>query len=446
MRFVRETGVHSSRSPFIRLSLYVPLPTRTITVPTLKLRPKNGQLFVLVINMRRSFFQFSLGATCILSLSLVSACSAERSNDADGLGGDDGGFQSGGTTTSGGVGDGEDGQGDGQDDGGEVGGVEGDGGGEGNGAEGTVWEDCDVPEHVPCDGDSDDLVNAIGLNCPDELQFDVSVNAGAGTTGVGQGFGNTDTWSPNEGSRFAVMGSGLLSELTNETPPQDSNQFPTYCSDDIDGLDEGDPSAPGPNDPQATLPAPIVAKDVGAQDCNENPELIGTGDCSNSVQTQFEQGQLDVGGGAFDYAEMRIVAEVPGGASSFSYDFAFFSTEYPEYFGQPYNDMYIAWLESEEWTGNVSFDEQGNPISLNAGFLDYKDDSANLPEFDGTCIKQHGATKWLTSTASVKPGEKITVVLAIFDLSDNILDSYVFIDNFQWGCEGGAPPTTIPIG
>ena len=32
-----------------------------------------------------------------------------------------------------------------------------------------------------------------------------------------------------------------------------------------------------------------------------------------------------------------------------------------------------------------------------------------------------------------------------FDLSDSVLDSYAFIDNFQWGCEGEVPPSTTPI-
>ena len=51
-------------------------------------------------------------------------------------------------------------------------------------------------------------------------------------------------------------------------------------------------------------------------------------------------------------------------------------------------------------------DEMGNPISVNAGYLDYKD-------------------------AKMDP--------------DSVLDSFVFLDNFRWGCEGGLPPTTIPI-
>jgi hypothetical protein len=132
--------------------------------------------------------------------------------------------------------------------------------------------------------------------------------------------------------------------------------------------------------------------------------------------------------------------------TSFSYDLAFFTTEWPEYANSTFNDMYVGWLSSELWTGNISFDALGNPVSLNAGFLDFQDGGGALPEFAGTCMRQHAGTNWLATTASVAPGEVITLVFAIFDLSDSALDSYVFLDNFQWGCEPSGKPSTEPIG
>jgi hypothetical protein len=178
-----------------------------------------------------------------------------------------------------------------------------------------------------------------------------------------------------------------------------------------------------------------------AGDCTIDSAIIGTGDCSNTVATQFEVGEL-----AFDYAELRVLAQVPADSVSFSYDFAFVSTDYPEYFGSPFNDLYVGWLESERWTGNISFDAMGNAISLNADFLNLRDDTASLPEFSGTCMKQHAGTHWLSTTAPVAPGEQITLVLAVFDLSDDLLDSYVFLDNFEWGCDSASAPTTEPAG
>jgi hypothetical protein len=201
---------------------------------------------------------------------------------------------------------------------------------------------------------------------------------------------------------------------------------------------------PGPVDP---LPAPMNASAVSAtEDCVDNPGLVGTGDCSNTLEQQWSQGD-----GAYDIAIMRFTVEVPVATYGFSYDFAFFSTEYPDFYHDIFNDIYIAWLESEQWTGNISFDEMGNPISLNAGFLDYKDAPnpddcpapCTAPELGGTGFEGNAATKWLTTTAPVTPGETIEVLWAIMDLSDAILDSAVMLDNWLWSCEGG-PPVTIP--
>jgi hypothetical protein len=297
--------------------------------------------------------------------------------------------------------------------------------------EGELCEgDCDIPEHVPCDAAANSpLAQTIGLNCPGEPVVQFSMNGNASAMGRRNAFGNAGAFPPREGSGYAVIGSGAVADLDGA-----ADLFLTYCSKDLAGGDVG------------TLPAPIVPTNVGAQTCTENPALIGTGDCSNTIA-----GQLTAG--AFDYTELKFTTVVPTTVNSLSYDLAFFSIEYPDYYQSQFNDMYIGWLESEAWTGNISFDTQGNPISLNAGFLDYKDSCApgdtncgSAPALHGTCMETHAGTKWLTSTAGVKPGEQITVLFAIFDQGDGVLDSYVFLDNFQWGCEGDLPPQTVPIG
>ena len=290
---------------------------------------------------------------------------------------------------------------------------------------GTECE-CTIPEHQPCDAATGDPFRAMGLGCPGELAVQTTVTGPPGAIGVRSSFGGNGTFAPREGSAYAVIGSGFVTDLDMQTPNGDSNQDPTHCNDDLGGQwDVG-----------GTLPPPLRVNNVGG-DCTVNPGLLGTGDCSNTIADQFNQGSS-----ANDYVELRFDLDVPLDVVSLSYDFAFFSTEYPYYYNSAFNDMYVGWLESEAWTGNISFDAMGNPISLNAGFLDYRDDAGNLPEFAGTCMRQHAGTGWLSTNAGVVPGEHITVAFAIFDLSDSILDSYVFLDNFQWGCEPGAPTTT----
>jgi hypothetical protein len=297
-------------------------------------------------------------------------------------------------------------------------------------AEGGDCGECIPSTHEPCDQGASNMIAALGLNCPGDAQVEVTTFGSPAAMAVRTGFGATAEWAPREGSAFAVLGSGLTTDLDLETPPGDLDIDPLHCNDDLGAM----------YDMGTSLPAPIQTVDVGG-DCAMNPALLGTGDCSNTINGQFSQG-----GSANDYTEIRIVADVPITNNSLNYDFAFFSTEYPFYFGSAFNDMYIGWLESESWTGNISFDTSGNPISLNAGFLDFRDDGAGLAEFDGTCMKQHAGTKWLQSVAPVTPGETITLVLAVFDLSDSILDSYVFLDNFGWGCDGDDTPSTTPVG
>jgi hypothetical protein len=286
---------------------------------------------------------------------------------------------------------------------------------------------CGAPTADSCDHLDDDPWHAIGLNCPGGQQVNGTIGGAAAQLHVHAG--NVGTYvpapyPPQEGEKIVILSSGNAADLL------------------VPGMFASS-SMGGP----AALPAPIQTNAVSpTDDCATNPALIGTGDCSNTIQDQWDQGF-----GANDYAEMRINVTVPAGAHGFSYNLAMFSTEYPVYYQSSYNDMYIAWLESEQWTGNISFDDMGHPISLNAGFLDYKDAPNPVdcpapcvaPELQGTAMEGHAGTRWLETTAGVTPGEDIELVLGVFDLSDSVLDTVVLLDNWHWACVGG-PPITIP--
>lgn len=68
----------------------------------------------------------------------------------------------------------------------------------------------------------------------------------------------------------------------------------------------------------------------------------------------------------------------------------------------------------------------------------------SAPELAGTCVKKHAGTRGLTTTMPLVPGDQITLIFAIFDMSDPILDSYVFIDNLRWECEAPDGSSTEP--
>lgn len=216
----------------------------------------------------------------------------------------------------------------------------------------------------------------------------------------------SDEFPPREGEKFVILSSGIASQMVTTVGGTISNSMGGGSLLD--------------------LPPPMTRVPVSATEtCADNPALVGTGDCSNTIDIQYSQG-----GDANDLAYMRLTAEVPANTFGFTYDFAFFSVEYPVYYQSIFNDMYVAWLESEGWTGNISFDEFGSPIALNSGFLDFKDSptpvfddpdclaGCSAPELAGTAAQGHAGTRWLTTNAPVVPGETIEVYFAIFDLAE----------------------------
>ena len=293
---------------------------------------------------------------------------------------------------------------------------------------------CLVPVHVPCDhldfpSEEQRAWRALGLNCPGEFQADLDYNGHYNALEVFDApLGDEDpsTYPILEGTKMVALSTGNAYDLLN--PGSD-----------------GDTSLPG-YDP-GNLPAPMDPNPVDMTNtCVEDESLIGTGDCSNTIGPQFLDSL-----GAFDYAEMRFTIDVPEAVNGFAYNVAFLSWEYPDFYGWDYNDIYIAWLESEEWTGNITFDDFGAPLSLNAGFLDFKDAPniydcplpCSAPELGGTGVEGHGATRWLETNTGVTGGETITVIFAIMDIQDNIVDSAVLLDNFRWTCIGGTPGTVV---
>ena len=165
-----------------------------------------------------------------------------------------------------------------------------------------------------------------------------------------------------------------------------------------------------------------------------------------------------------DYVELKLNLKVPTNAQSFSFNFNFLSSEYPEWVGSEFNDKFLAILDSGAFKGNISFDKKKNPITVNVGFFDACDsapicsgmktnsctpnkvkelDGSGYELDDGTGTRQGGGTGWLTTTAPVVPGENATLRFIIFDEGDHILDSAVIIDNFVWQLDASSGPTTI---
>jgi hypothetical protein len=180
---------------------------------------------------------------------------------------------------------------------------------------------------------------------------------------------------------------------------------------------------------------------------------VNSPSCNASVQS----------GPLRDSVALRLRIKAPTNAQSISFKFKFYTYEYPVYICSTFNDIFIAVMRDKDGnfipganpqTGNISFDKQGNYLSVNAGFLEVctpgnhggKNFTCPLgtAELQGTGFEGHGATGWLQTVAPVKPGEEFELLLGISDAGDGILDSTVLLDSFQWLATPSSGPTTEP--
>ena len=193
------------------------------------------------------------------------------------------------------------------------------------------------------------------------------------------------------------------------------------------------------------------------------------------------------GATANDPVMLTLRVRVPTNAQSFSLKVNFFSSEFPEWTCSAYNDFFVVLLDSQ-YSGanpnpmdkNLAFYSpagsttmrvpvgvnlahgntglftqcvngttgcSGTPdtISTCAGTTDLIGTGFDTPapgECDSSSL-EGGATGWLTTTGNVKPGEIMTLRIAIWDTSDHILDSLAVVDGFQWSADPSTPGTVI---
>lgn len=172
-----------------------------------------------------------------------------------------------------------------------------------------------------------------------------------------------------------------------------------------------------------------------------------------------------------DVAGLEVAIRVPLNAHGFSFDFNFFTFEWPVYICSEYNDFFVALLSptpAGQMDGNVSFDSQGNPVSVNNALLSVCGCVGNPPQpclagkktftcpggnigLIGTGFgfdlagDDHAATDWLKTQAPATPGTEITIRWAVYDSGDGSLDSTTLIDNWQWIATPGTPVGTTPV-
>jgi len=143
---------------------------------------------------------------------------------------------------------------------------------------------------------------------------------------------------------------------------------------------------------------------------------------------------------SYDNVVLHLRLKVPSGMKCMSFDFAFYSEEFPEWLNSNYNDAFLAEKNKTEIkttydpisyhpiissASNFAFDAKKNTISVNSAF----GVSGN------TGCSYDGVTPLLKAQTPVTAGTNIDVYLTIMDVGDNYFDSAVMLDNFQWSSD-----------
>jgi hypothetical protein len=218
------------------------------------------------------------------------------------------------------------------------------------------------------------------------------------------------------------------------------------------------------------------------KDCGDGQDKGNT--CSNSGAGSPPSGYPKAATGcpgstvANDVVDVVLQVKVPANAKGFTFDFNFYSGEWPEWVCTTFNDSFVAWLTSTAWMGtsgdyNISFDTKNNPVSVNNNFFQACSPANATVGCDGTSSSTDacslgnmelqgtgffitgdnecgqtdsggGATGWLTTQAPVTPGETITLQFMIWNTGDQAYDSSVLIDNWQWVPSATSVSTTRP--
>ena len=167
----------------------------------------------------------------------------------------------------------------------------------------------------------------------------------------------------------------------------------------------------------------------------------------------------------YDNIEFKSVITAPANAVGFSIDYIFFSEEYEEYIGSPYNDKFYVFLKAPQTTGNqkivinyaacsnpgayFDFEENGQKwcyVAINTAFSEpCSNPATNISGTGFECGPPNDAygssTGWLVTQWPIQGGETFELTFHIHDASDAIFDSEVILDNFHWLSEPFDPGT-----
>jgi hypothetical protein len=179
-----------------------------------------------------------------------------------------------------------------------------------------------------------------------------------------------------------------------------------------------------------------------------------------------------------DWGELTLWIKAPSNAGSLVFDFAFFSSEFNQFWNASLNDAFLVLVSSKANAGgNVAKDAHGLAVTVNSGFFQlcpspapaglsqdkagalqqcvgidgnpsifgsiggtaYDGATASPPSANDTVTSTSnqlyvygGGSGWLTTAVPVTGGETLQMRIIVFDTFDGLKDSAVLFDAFRW--------------
>ncbi|MEZ4385624.1 MAG: choice-of-anchor L domain-containing protein [Nannocystaceae bacterium] len=289
---------------------------------------------------------------------------------------------------------------------------------------------------VKCDNNTNNWYQAMELGCsdnPDEsivLMNESLTSNNANAWRIAKGFGSYMQmgellYSPRGGDSFLMVSTGVIAQPNGQGIVTEGNNSQVGNGNNN-------------NDDSDSLPPPINVNN-GSNNGNGGTPFMncdGVGDCSDSLEDAWNLGTGDPN----DKLWFTFQTVVPPLVESYSFNFVYFSSEWPTYVNTQFNDLLIAWQTSEAYTGNVTFigDQPLTVTSLNS-YLGSDGYSGNEPQLQGTGFEQHAGSDWFGANQNVVAGETLTMTFMIADMGDSILATMAILDNFHWNCEECIP-------
>jgi Ca2+-binding RTX toxin-like protein len=167
--------------------------------------------------------------------------------------------------------------------------------------------------------------------------------------------------------------------------------------------------------------------------------MLSTGDTtladkpndSDNTSTNNGGGGAGHGASVFDLVTLRIDLDIPAERNCLTVDYRFLTEEFDEFIGSDFNDAFLAEIDASTFLvaddgsvdapKNFAVGPRGEITTVNTAGTSA--DNALGTTYDG-------ATPVLRATTPVSAGPE-SIFLSVYDASDEIFDSTVFVDNLR---------------